>query len=771
MNAPLKTANLGFPRIGAARELKAAVENHWAGRLDLAGLDQQAAALRQRHWQLQAARGIDITPSNDFSLYDQVLDQLVAVGATPSRFGHGRVDRAAYFQMARGDRSNAAHDGCTHGDHTAMEMTKWRDTNYHYLVPEWSADLGFMADPSKAVGEFLEARALGIHTRPVLIGPVSLLLLGKSVDGTAPLSLLPQLLVAYKTLLDALYEVGADWVQIDEPLLVGDLDDAARAAFSEAYAALASEPEKLMLASYFGSLGQNLPLAFSLPVAGVHLDLVRGAGQLEAALAAAGPTQVLSLGVIDGRNIWIADLDTAMDLVDHAVSALGAERVQVAPSCSLLHVPVDLNGENGLPNGLRDWLSFATQKLGELALIARGREAAVVPLARNRALRAARAAAPGIVDPAIRERVAAAVAKSHQRQHAYPQRAAVQQARFRLPPLPTTTIGSFPQTAEIRQLRSCWKKGELDTPAYETALEQATEACVREQEALGIDVLVHGEFERNDMVEYFGEQLSGYAFTANGWVQSYGSRCVKPPIIYGDVSRPAPMTVRWSAYAQSLTSLPMKGMLTGPVTMLQWSFVRDDLPRADVCRQIALALRDEVLDLEAAGIGMIQVDEPALREGLPLRRADWQAYLDWATTAFRMATAAVDDTTQIHTHMCYAEFNDIMDAIVALDADVISIETARSRMELLRAFEQHGYPNAVGPGVYDIHSPRVPQTAEMTALLSRAGQVLKPEQLWVNPDCGLKTRGWAETRAALAAMVQAARRLRLQPTELVTAEA
>jgi 5-methyltetrahydropteroyltriglutamate--homocysteine methyltransferase len=760
MNAPLKTANLGFPRIGAARELKIAIENHWAGRLDIDSLDQQARALRERHWQLQAARGIDIIPSNDFSLYDQVLDQLVALGATPSRFGHGRVDRARYFQMARGDRSGAAHDGCPHSDHTAMEMTKWRDTNYHYLVPEWSADLGFDADPSKVVGEFLEARALGIHTRPVLIGPVSLLLLGKSVDGTPPLWLLPKLLSAYKALLDELYDVGADWVQIDEPLLVGDLDAAARVAFTQAYAALAQQPLKLMLASYFGALGDNLPLAFSLPIAGVHLDLVRGAEQLDAALAAARPEQVLSLGIVDGRNIWIADLDRAMTLVERGVAVLGSERVQIAPSCSLLHVPVDLNGENGLPNGLRDWLSFATQKLSELALIARGREAASVPLARNRVLRAERTAAPGIVDSVVRERVAAAVAKSHQRQHAYSQRAAVQQARFRLPPLPTTTIGSFPQTAEIRQLRSRWKKAKLTTPAYEAALKQATEVCVREQEALGIDVLVHGEFERNDMVEYFGEQLSGYAFTANGWVQSYGSRCVKPPIIYGDVSRPAPMTVRWSAYAQSLTSLPMKGMLTGPVTMLQWSFVRDDLPRADVCRQIALALRDEVLDLEAAGIGMIQVDEPALREGLPLRHADWQAYLDWATAAFRMATAAVDDTTQIHTHMCYAEFNDIMAAIVALDADVISIETARSRMELLTAFEQHGYPNAVGPGVYDIHSPRVPQSAEMASLMQRASSVLKTEQLWVNPDCGLKTRGWPETRAALKAMVDAAQQLR-----------
>ncbi len=745
---PLKTAVLGFPRVGAARELKFALEAHWRGERTEAELLAIAAELRARHWQLMRAAGITYIPSNDFSLYDHVLDTLAAVGATPERFGAGPVTTERYFQMARNSR-----------EQTAMEMTKWFDTNYHYLVPEWSAGLRFEADPRKAVGEYLEAKALGIETRPVLVGPVTLLLLGKPVeDGFGCWTLLPRILKAYGALLRALKEAGALSVQIDEPCLVTDLPVGAAGYYETAYAELAEVAEvglPMHLATYFGGLGENLELAFGLPVAGVHLDLtrdpVRAPEQLAAALPLVRPGQRLSLGVVDGRNVWINETARSRALIEAAVAKLGAERVAVAPSCSLLHAPLDAAGERRMDPAVRSWLSFGVQKLDELRALADGADDPV-----NRAALASRAAAESSRHEGVRAALAALKPEDARRATPYAKRAEAQARALGLPLLPTTTIGSFPQTPAVRKARAAWRAGTLTEAEYERFLEEETRKCLREQETAGLDLLVHGEFERNDMVEYFGEQLAGFAFTENGWVQSYGSRCVKPPVIYGDVARPAPMTVRWSAWAQAQTERPVKGMLTGPVTILQWSFVRDDISRAEVARQIALALREEVGDLEAAGIRAIQLDEPALREGLPLRRAAWDGFLRWAVEAFRIATSGVRDETQIHTHMCYCEFESILPAIAAMDADVISMESARSKGELLHAFRQARYPNGIGPGVWDIHSPRVPSREEMEGLLEAALEVLDPAQLWVNPDCGLKTRGWAETSAALREMTAAA---------------
>ncbi len=751
--------NLGFPRIGARRELKRALESHWRGESDAAQLQATAAQLRARHWKLQREAGVDVPPSNDFSLYDHVLDTAFLFDAIPARYralaAHDPL--AAYFAMARGLQQPGI-------DLHALEMTKWFDTNYHYLVPELQAGQGFALRGDKPLAEYREAKALGIQTRPVLLGPVSFLLLSKTVDGSDPLALLDALLPVYAQLLEALKAEGAHWVQLDEPVLVQDLDDAARAAFQQAYTRLADTPHPdILLVTYFGALDDNLALAASLPVQGLHVDLVRAPEQLDAVLRALPAGRVLSLGLVDGRNIWRNPLDNALILARYASGHRGDDPLWLAPSCSLLHCPVDLALEKKLDPELRSWLAFSRQKLDELKLLAdaldghTGAEAALAP-ARDAA--DARRRSPRVHNAAVKARVAALTAADATRATPHARRLPLQAATLRLPPFPTTTIGSFPQTLEVREARARNKAGKLADADYEAFLERQTEQCVRVQEQIGLDVLVHGEFERNDMVEYFGEQLDGFAFTGNGWVQSYGSRCVKPPVIYGDVSRPAPMTVRWSRYAQSLTDRPMKGMLTGPVTVLQWSFVRDDQERAQTCRQIALALRDEVADLEAAGIAAIQIDEPALREGLPLRQAQRRQYLDWAVEAFRIAASGVADATQIHTHMCYAQFNDIIDSVAALDADVISIETSRSRMELLDAFARFDYPNQVGPGVYDIHSPRVPDCAEMVELLRRAAEVLPAEKLWVNPDCGLKTRGWAETHAALEAMVAAAKVLR-----------
>lgn len=751
--------NLGFPRIGPRRELKHALERYWKGEDSADTLQATAAALRAQHWQLQRQAGADVLPSNDFSLYDHVLDTAFLFDALPQRY-RALADAdplAGYFAMARGVQTGGI-------DLRALEMTKWFDTNYHYIVPELHAGQEFALRGDKPVAQFLEARAAGFDTRPVLLGPVSFLLLSKTTDGSDRLALLERLLPVYAQLLERLHAAGAAWVQIDEPTLVLDLDEAAKAAFARAYAFLAQAPRsRLLLTTYFGALGDNLDLVARLQVEGLHVDLVRAPEQLDAVLQAWPKGRVLSAGLVNGRNVWRTNLDNALTLARYAQGHVGADNLWLAPSCALLHVPVDLEQEKALDAELKSWLSFARQKLGELRVLADaldGREGAEGPLAQQRARLESRRQSARVHRPEVARRLATLSEADSRRASSYAQRRVLQEQAFGLPVYPTTTIGSFPQTQQVRQARAQHKAGKLSDADYETFLEAETERCVRFQERIGLDVLVHGEYERNDMVEYFGEQLDGFAFTKLGWVQSYGSRCVKPPIIFGDVVRPKPMTVRWSRYAQSLTQRPMKGMLTGPVTVLQWSFVRDDQARSETCRQIALALRDEVNDLEAAGIGIIQIDEPAIREGLPLRRDAWSDYLNWAIEAFRICASGVGDATQIHTHMCYSEFNDIIDAVAAMDADVISIETSRSRMELLDAFVRFRYPNGIGPGVYDIHSPRVPSVEEMVELLRKARAVLSPQQLWVNPDCGLKTRGWDETRHALEQMVEAARRLR-----------
>lgn len=648
-----------------------------------------------------------------------------------------------------------------------MEMTKWFDTNYHYVVPEFEPGMRYQLLSTKTVDEYLEAKALGIETRPVLVGPVSFVLLGKLASDTVSRSqVLRAILPLYEEMLSRLSAAGADWVQIDEPCLCLDLDQDAVEFYRDTYRVLhvmAGLP-KLMLATYFGELGANLELALSLETAGLHVDLIRAPQQLTGLLAKAPRDLHLSLGLVDGRNVWRADLNKAIPLIESAVKALGAEQVQIAPSCSLLHTPVDLDVEHRMDAAIRNWMAFAKQKLEEVALLARAIEgSAAIRHERdeNARLIVSRASSPLIHRAEVKRGVEAVGESMLNRKSPHPSRREHQAKALSLPLFPTTTIGSFPQTAEVRKVRAAFRNGKIDQQTYESFVEEETTRCIRFQEKIGIDVLVHGEFERNDMVEYFGEQLEGFVFSENGWVQSYGSRCVKPPIIYGDVSRPHPMTVRWSAFAQSLSRQPVKGMLTGPVTILQWSFVRDDQPRSETCFQIALAIRDEVADLEAAGIKVIQIDEPAIREGLPLRRADWPEYLDWSTRAFRLASSGVSDSTQIHTHMCYSEFNDIIDSIVAMDADVISIECSRSRMELLDVFRRIRYPSEIGPGVYDIHSPRVPAEGEIRALLTKALEVLTPEQLWVNPDCGLKTRAWKEVELALANMVRTAVDLRI----------
>jgi 5-methyltetrahydropteroyltriglutamate--homocysteine methyltransferase len=745
------SANLGFPRIGSHRELKKALEASWSGG-DSAALLQTAASLRARHWFVQQKAGIDHIPSNDFSLYDQMLDTIALLGAVPERFAHtgGDIGLDLYFGMARGTKSAPA-----------MEMTKWFDTNYHYIVPELTAATRFALSSHKALDEYNEAKFLGVATRPVLIGPVTFLKLAKMRDGSDRWALLSKILPVYLEILGALAEAGAKWVQIDEPILVADLDDAARDALKVAYAVLSKAPVKILLATYFGAVGDNLPTLAKLPVAGVHVDLVRAPEQLDAVAKALPRDIVLSLGVVNGRNIWKTALTDAERLIERARQLRG-DAVMIAPSCSLLHVPVDLDTETKLDSELKGWLAFATQKLDEVAALtkaANGARDARYFLDNATAL-GSRATSPRIHDPAVAARLAAVTPAMALRSPAFKDRIALQQSLLKLPLLPTTSIGSLPQTRELREIRARFKKGELDQASYDKALEDRTAEAMAWQDEIGIDVPVHGEFERNDMVEYFGEQLSGFAFTERAWVQSYGSRCVKPPVIFGDVSRPKPMTLHWTQVAQRYTKKPVKGMLTGPVTILQWSFVRDDQPRRDTCRQIALAIRDEVIDLEKAGVKIIQIDEAALREGLPIRKSDWAAYLDWAVESFRLTASGVEPATQIHTHMCYSEFNDIIGAVAAMDADVISIETSRSAMELLDAFAGFQYPNDIGPGVYDIHSPRVPSQAEMEDLLEKALKVLSPQQLWVNPDCGLKTRGWAEVKPALVSMVAAAKAVR-----------
>ena len=764
MKMTVSVASLGFPRIGPRRELKFALEKFWAGTISPAELEEAAQGLRTATWARQKALGVDWLPSNDFSLYDHVLDTSVMLGAIPARYGLASGQAAGletYFAMARG-ATGGATCGHAHGSVTAGEMTKWFDTNYHFIVPEIEPETRLQLGHIKPLEDYLEAKAQGFETRPVILGPVTWLSLAKEY-GSDPFDLLEEVLALYATVLARLEEAGAEWVQIDEPILVTDLTDRQRRAFTRTYAKLGRAGPKIMLATYFGGLENNLSLAASLPIAGLHIDLARAPEQLDAVVKAVPHNRLLSLGVVDGRNIWRADLAALLDRLE----PLAAQRdLVLAPSCSLLHVPVDLQLESKLDDELKQWLAFAVQKIEELDLLRRalanGRESVAAELATSARATEARKTAARIHDRTVSERIAALTPDMRERRAGHAERVKTQSEVLNLPLFPTTTIGSFPQTGAVRKARAEYNRGVLDGKKYDAFLHQETERAIRWQEEAGLDMLVHGEFERNDMVQYFGEKLAGFAFTVNGWVQSYGSRCVRPPILYGDVSRPEPMTVDWWRYAQGLTDKPVKGMLTGPVTILNWSFVRDDQPREASCRQIALAIRDEVLDLEAAGCKAIQIDEAALREGLPLRERDWPAYLDWAVDCFRLAAAGVGNQTQIHTHMCYSEFNDILPSIGAMDTDVISIETARSQMELLAGFASYRYPSAIGPGIYDIHSARVPGEDEMVALMRLAQKHLRPEQLWVNPDCGLKTRGWDEVKPAIAAMVSAARTLRAE---------
>ncbi|WP_285961480.1 5-methyltetrahydropteroyltriglutamate--homocysteine S-methyltransferase [Pseudomonas tohonis] len=757
---------LGFPRIGRDRELKKAQEAFWKGELDEAGLRAVGRELRAAHWQLQKDAGIALLPVGDFAWYDQVLTHSLTFGVIPERFRHGNAKPTlqTLFAMARGSVATGHSDSCCGGAH-AQEMTKWFDTNYHYLVPEFTADQQFELSWEQLFEEVDEALALGHEVKPVVIGPLSYLWLGKAKGGDFDkLELVERLLPLYGQIFQRLAAKGVEWVQIDEPILVLDLPQDWKNAFERVYNLLQREPLKKLVATYFGGLEDNLGLAAGLPVDGLHIDLVRAPEQYPTILDRLPAYKILSLGVVNGRNVWRCDLEKALEVLQHAHERLG-DRLWVAPSCSLLHSPVDLEREDKLDAELKSWLAFAVQKCAEVAVLARALdepEAPEVLAAReaSRLVQASRAASPRIHKPAVQARVAALRPEDARRASRFAKRIAQQRTLLDLPAFPTTTIGSFPQTSAIRLARQSYRQGKLSLAEYTEAMHSEIRHAVDVQEKLGLDVLVHGEAERNDMVEYFAEQLDGYAFTRFGWVQSYGSRCVKPAVIVGDLSRPKPMTVEWIRYAQGLTQKVMKGMLTGPVTMLMWSFPREDVSREVQARQLALAIRDEVVDLEAAGIKVVQVDEAAFREGLPLRKAQWQHYLDWATEAFRLTASGVRDETQIHTHMCYSEFNDVIESIAAMDADVITIETSRSDMELLEAFEAFAYPNEIGPGVYDIHSPRVPTTDEIIQLLRKAARRVPVERLWVNPDCGLKTRAWPETEAALVNMVAAARQLR-----------
>ncbi|WP_340607955.1 5-methyltetrahydropteroyltriglutamate--homocysteine S-methyltransferase [Xenorhabdus bharatensis] len=747
---------LGFPRIGLKRELKKAQESYWAGKISQQELLETGRELRARHWQQQTAAGVDLIPVGDFAWYDQVLTTSLLLGNVPPRHQNedGSIDLDTLFRIARGRAPTGTPAA-------ASEMTKWFNTNYHYIVPEFQEGQEFKLGWTQLLDEVDEALALGHNVKPVLLGPVTYLWLGK-VKGKAfeRLSLLADILPVYQQVLGELAKRGIEWVQIDEPALVLELPEEWLAAFQPAYQALQG-PVKLLLTTYFDSIGHNLETIKALPVQGLHIDLVAGQDSLDELHKSLPETFLLSLGVVNGRNVWRADLSAKYALVEPLLSK---RDIWVGTSCSLLHSPIDLNDETGLDEEVQSWFAFALQKCAELSLLSQALNA---PQGSRQSelddysapIRARRSSAR-VNNPAVAERLDKIQPQDSERNQVYEERARLQRQRYKLPLWPTTTIGSFPQTTEIRGLRLDFKKGRVDGNHYRTNISEHIKQAITEQERLGLDVLVHGEAERNDMVEYFGEHFDGYVFTQNGWVQSYGSRCVKPPVIIGDISRPEAITVDWATYAQSLTDKPVKGMLTGPVTILCWSFPREDISRETIAKQIALALRDEVDDLQKAGIGIIQIDEPALREGLPLRREEWQAYLDWAVDAFKLSAAIAEDDTQIHTHMCYCEFNDIMPSIAALDADVITIETSRSDMELLDSFEDFSYPNEIGPGVYDIHSPNVPSVEWIEALLRKAAERIPVERLWVNPDCGLKTRGWVETRQSLANMVEAAKRLR-----------
>ena len=767
----MKTTNLGYPRIGSKRELKKALENYWSGKIGLETLLETGKTIRQENWLLQEEHGIDIIPSNDFSLYDQVLDLSFTLGCIPERYTNLKNNpnfskQDLYFAMARGHQEGEI-------DVTALEMTKWFDTNYHYLVPEFRQSQNFSISDSKIIDEYKEALALGIKTKPVLLSPVSFLLSGKEKEeGFHRIDLLEKLLPVYESIIQNLIDLEVEYIQFDEPFLATDLSNKEQQAIQFTYQRFASKFPKLkiILANYFDCYGKNIETALSLPVHTLHLDLVRCPLQLQDILESGKlrKNTHLSLGVVDGRNIWKNNFDASLKLIQKAIDAIGKERILISPSCSLLHSPCDLDLETNpknLSKEVKQWLAFAKQKLEETTLLKQlasqeNLEVTLVKLRENSKLNKTKKTTSLIHNPKVKERVKILTEEDAQRTNPFSVRQKLQKQALNLPLFPTTTIGSFPQTKEVRSWRANHKKGNISATEYETLLEKETRETIKFQEKAGLDVLVHGEFERNDMVEYFGEKLNGFAFTQFGWVQSYGSRCVKPPIIYGDVSRENPMTVQWSSYAQSLTKKPVKGMLTGPVTILQWSFVRNDQARSVTCTQIALAIRDEVVDLEKAGLQIIQIDEPAIREGLPLRKEDWKVYLNWAIKAFRISASGIKDETQIHTHMCYSEFNDIIADIANMDADVITIECSRSQMELLDVFSAFKYPNEIGPGVYDIHSPRVPERSEMVSLIEKASQFIPVEQLWINPDCGLKTRHWEETKKALIEMVAAAQECR-----------
>ncbi len=771
----MQTHILGYPRIGSKRELKKACERYWSGKISVEELTKIGSDIKKHNWQLQEEAGIDLIPSNDFAFYDQVLDMVLTVNAIPERYhkiiskkGNNELD--LYFAMARGYQK----DGL---DITAMEMTKWFDTNYHYIVPEFKKNQQFNLSSIKILEEYNEALLLGIKTKPVILGPISFLLLGKEKEeGFHRIELIENLLPTYIDILERLSELGAEWVQFDEPFLALDLNMREKEALLSTYMTIKEKFPRLktMIATYFNGLEDNLKLATSLPVCALHLDLVRHPEQLADTLQNIPHDMSISLGIVDGRNIWKNDFQASLKTIESTIDKIGSDRVMIAPSCSLLHSPCDLDletDEETLTPEIKNWLAFAKQKVKEVVTLKQlssknDDQESVSKLNINVAAIKTRKTSSLIHRQVVKDKVNALTDAYSQRSNPFHIRKEVQGKALNLPLYPTTTIGSFPQTKEIRYWRSKFKKGELTERQYQNLLKTETEKSIRWQEDIDLDVLVHGEFERNDMVEYFGEQLNGFAFTKFGWVQSYGSRCVKPPIIYGDVQRQKEMTVGWSTYAQGLTNKLVKGMLTGPVTILQWSFVRNDQPRYETCNQIALAIRDEVLDLEKAGIKIIQIDEPAIREGLPLRKKEWQSYLQWAIKAFRIASSGVMDKTQIHTHMCYSEFNDIIQSIADMDADVITIECSRSQMELLDVFAQFNYPNEIGPGVYDIHSPRVPNKTEMLSLLKKAKAVIPENQLWVNPDCGLKTRDWEETKKALIEMVTAAKALRADVAEM-----
>jgi len=745
---------LGYPRVGEKRELKFALESFWRGESSIVDLQKTAKSLRAHHWQKQQVAGLDFIVTNDFSLYDHVLDHSVLFGATPKRFGEKVVNNELdYFAFARGNKAQPA-----------MEMTKWFDTNYHYIVPELDADTQFLINAHDFLSQLDEAQSISKQVKPVLLGPVSLLYLGKA-RGINKLDLLDNLAQQYVYLLQELHARKIEWVQIDEPILALDLDDAFLKAFERAYAWFRTSRPKLLLTTYFANVSRYQAFITRLPVDGIHIDLVRAPEQIGPWVNAIPSHWILSAGVIDGRNIWRNDLDKTLALLAPWIPRLG-ERLWLAPSCSLLHIPVTLAYELNLDAEIKSWLAFADEKLDELRIIAQalnhGVESVTNELAISRAAIMSRNNSSRVHSTVVKARIAELHNVNENRGSEFSVRKNCQRNRLKLPLLPTTTIGSFPQTPDIRASRAAFKRGDITQTQYDAEMKVHIAHDIQVQEHLGLDVLVHGEAERNDMVEFFGEQLAGYAFTQNGWVQSYGSRCVKPPVIYGDVYRPLPMTVETARFAQSLTTKPVKGMLTGPVTMLQWSFVRDDQPRETTALQLALAIRDEVDDLQKAGIAIIQIDEPAFREGLPLQKAAWAHYLAWAVRAFKLSASVADDNTQIHTHMCYSEFNDILPAIAAMDADVITIETSRSAMELLDAFGEFSYPNEIGPGVYDIHSPRVPSVEAMEKLMRRAIEVIPVERLWINPDCGLKTRGWDETKQALKNMVEVAKNLRQQ---------